>query len=1123
MTEPAKGKPNAFSKIAEWGKDTVDWIEATFGDQVLGEQLRADLGLESSTTATPQVLDLRTRTKIDEFIAKQDVDQAALIAVGVEIAALVQTGLTFAEAVKTGGVDARDVLWLLFKVWASDFIRTRNPAAYGLVSLIGLITEDDEALSMLDLAPIGRWLSGDIAADGEAVVDRLSFLAGSTVVALDQLIDAIGGVIDAEYGWDPEPTDDPQSAAIAGRTLTVKFTIPDVPISPVLTLIGVPAEHGGPGILISIGAALQISNTVGETTYTFSAGANGAFAFYFGKGGARAFGGFTPSFAVRAEPAAGAVGRPALVIGADGGTRLEIGALAYGVEIGSDFAAFRLAARKGKLVISLGDGDGFLSQLPGGKVEVPFDLGLIADTKNGVRFEGGTGLKINLPIAASLFGVFTVQYVELEVVLGAEITLEVRGGFSVKLGPFSASVDKLGVAADLTMLAQGGKFTDSVRFLPPKGIGLRLNASMIRGGGYLFIDPERGEYAGALELTVTGWFSLKAICIVTTKRPDGSEGWSLLLLIFAQFSIHIAFGIFLTGVGGIIGLHHRIEIDPLVEGMKSGVLDDILFPADPVGDAPRIINRYRTLFPIEPDSLIIGPMLELSFSKPAIVAARLGLIFEVRNALGGDRPIALTKVVLVGQVEVQLPPKALGTPAILRLLIDVVGYYDAEAKKLMIRARLRDSYVGIPGFATLNLSGEFLLAMSFGNDPTFVLSAGGFHPAFKDLPPGVPAKLDRMAISFGIKVIEIRAESYFAVTSNSVQAGFKISLTAKLGPASIEGHLGFDALLYLKPKFHFIVSVDFGVSLKAFGVSIAAVSVTMSLEGPGEWHAVGKFSFSILWWDVDVPFDQRWGDAPATPEQTASAKDLLLSELSDPQRMLPEAPVGGQGLVTLAAVDTGTIPIAHPLGRITITQKAVPFDVTIDRLGVRKLTEGSVRFSRPSVLVGNQPTEASATVSDFFARGQFMELSEQERIGGKSFERFPCGVTVGTDAYRTSGTGVTLEATYEEKILEPEPAITRFPWATFALANRGLSDGLMDAHIALGAAAKSVRATTQKLAAGGPGAVAMQKEQPLAIVDQSTLAPTMSLLPLVGGSDAIAHQMAGGGNLVIEAFELAGA
>ena len=78
--------------------------------------------------------------------------------------------------------------------------------------------------------------------------------------------------------------------------------------------------------------------------------------------------------------------------------------------------------------------------------------------------------------------------------------------------------------------------------------------------------------------------------------------------------------------------------------MKTGALDDVLFPENPVADAPRIISRYKQLFPIEPDSLLLGPMLELSFSEPPIVYVRLGLIFEVRNALGGDKPAELTKV-----------------------------------------------------------------------------------------------------------------------------------------------------------------------------------------------------------------------------------------------------------------------------------------------------------------------------------------------------------------------------------------------------------------------------------------------------------------------------------------------
>ena len=1117
-----KKKRNVFQKVASWAEEQVEWVEETFGDPAISAQVRADLGLESSTPVTPQQPTPATKAKIDEFVAKQDVDEAALLAVVAEVKALVDTGLTFADAVKTQGVDAMDVLWLLFKVWVADSLRARNPAAYGLSSLAGIITEDDEALGTLDLGPLGRLLKGEVEADAEEVVDRISFLVGTTVVMLDALVAPIGGAIDAAYGWDPEPTDDPNAAAVAGRALTVRFRIPDVPVSPVLTLIGVPAAHGGPGIVMSLGAAMEVSHTDGDTTYTFSAGANGAFAVYLGEGSPRALSGFTPSLALRTEPAEGAVGKPALLLGTSDASRLEIGALAWGIEVGADFAAFRVAARRGKLVISLGDGDGFLQSLPGGSIEAPFDLGLLADTQGGVRFEGGTGLKVNLPVAASLFGVFTVQYVELELVLAERVQLELRGGFSLKLGPFSAAVDKLGIAGDLTALTEGADVGNVVEFLPPKGIGLRLDAGVVKGGGYLFIDAERGEYAGALELTFVGVFSVKAICLLTTKRPDGTDGWSLLLLIFGQFSVHIAFGIFLTGIGGLIGLHHRVEVQALTDGMKTGALDDILFPENPVADAPRIINRYRQLFPVEPDSLIIGPMLELAFSQPPIVYVRLGLLFEVRNALGGDKPVALTKVVLLGQLLAQLPPKATGAPAILKLLIDVVGFYDAQEQFLMIRARLRDSFVGIEGFATLNLSGELLLAMRFGDDPSFVLSAGGFHPSFKDLPKGVPGDLERMAVSFGIGPVKLRCENYFAVTSNSVQGGFKVVLTAKLGPASIDGHLGFDAILYLKPRFRFVVGLDFAVSLKAFDVTLCAVSVTMELQGPGEWRAKGHFAFSILFWDVEVGFDEKWGSAPEIEEQTTSAAQALLGELRNPERLLPEAPVGGSGLVTLAAVASGAVPFAHPLGRLTVKQRSVPLEVTIDRLGTKRLTEGTARFAVSGVSVGGVPTTATEPVLDHFARGQFMELAEQERLGGKSFERFPCGVSVGTTEYQVRDPGVTREAAYEEKILEPEQQIARFRWRLESLGLRALSDDLLDTHVALGAAARSGRAMSTALASGGPGSAAVVKDLPLALVDPSSLVEVAEMRGAVAGSDAAAHQAAGRAAVVVEAFELAG-
>jgi hypothetical protein len=1135
-----KKSKTVLQRLSQAFKEFVDWVGETFGDPEITKLILQDLGtgVKPDATGTPGQLSDADRTEIEKFIAKsaKDVDSAALAATASHIAALVDTGMTFAEAVKADGVDARDVFWLIFKVWVNDYLRVRNPAGHAVVSLATLLIAEDETLGQLDLDPLLDVFRGE--ADGEEFLDRLSLVLGGAIVVVDAKWELFGEGFEAAYGWDPHPDDDDDSVAAASRALTVGFDLGGASggVTPLLTLITVPADSAtslGPGIVVSGGGHLDFTHTSGATKYTFGFGANGAFAVYFGAGVADGVElislpgvtgpGVSPSLSLKAEPtdAAKADKAPAILVGASDGTRLEIGSLSYGVELGSDVAGFRAAVRDGKVVISFGDGDGFLQNLPGGNVEIPFDLGVIVDTVHGLRFEGGTGLKVNLPVVYTFGGVFTIQYIEIELGLAARITLNARGGFSLKLGPFSAAIDQIGAGLDISTLIEGDEITEALSFLPPKGIGLRLDAGVVKGGGYLFIDPDRGEYAGALELTVVEVISIKAIALLTTRRPDGSDGWSLLLMIYGQFSVHIAYGVFLTGVGGLIGLHHRADTPALTAGMKTGALDDIMFPDNPVADAPRIISRYRTLFPIEGNTLILGPMLELSFSQPPIVSARLGLIFELRNALGGNQPVKLTQVILLGQILLQLPQKALGVPAILKLLVDVVGYYNAEDKELMIRARLRDSFVGIEGLFKISLAGELLIAARFGDDPTFVFSAGGFHPAYKDLPPGIPTDLERLSASFGIGPIKLRVEEYFAITSNSLQGGFKVELSAKFGPAGITGSLSLDVLLYLEPHFRFLADLKFSVEAKAFGIRLCSVKVTMSLEGPGEWHAVGSFSFGVLWWDVEVDFNESWGSAPEVDAGTTSAVQALTAELGDPKRVLPGPPVGGAALVTLAQPGTGQVAAAHPLGQLTISQKVLPFEVAIDRLGGKKLTEGKSTFRITGVEVGGDSNAPFTPVTDHFARGQYMELSEADQLAGKSFDRFPNGVTVGSREYRVSGaTQVSVE--YEEEILQPAPTIARFYWTVAAVAGLLPTQAVAAAHVALGASAQSARATAAGLRAGGPGAAAVSPLPGLALADPQTLQESASLRGAATYSLAIAEQAAAqAGATVVAAYEMA--
>ncbi len=1118
---------NLFQRIAACVMHAHTWVADHLhsSDWAIARMLREDLGLNPDATGAPPEAPPGTRDKIDAFIRKSSneiPEQALAEAIG-EIVKLVDTIRTFVDAVKADGTDTWDTYNLMFQVWVHDSLRLSDPSMYALMRVAGLFTQEPEMLGQLDPEPLLRMLRGEAdSTDAEAWVSRLSLVAGVGIVIAERASRAVDGVLDATYGWDIEPAEAPRASAVAARTLTLVFTLPTLGgLKPAVTLVGVPKADGGPGIFLTVSAGFEVAHESGTMKYTLAITSGGGFGLFvpFSAGAAsvRAFGGSSPTIAFRVDPTDAAATKPAYVWPKKEGTRLEIGAFAFGVDAGPDRAGFRAAVRKGKLVIHFGEGDSFLKWLPRGSVEVPFDLGIVADTSGGFRFEGGTGLRVFKPIAASIAGVFTIQYIELELRLTAGVALDLRGGFSLKLGPFKVSVDRVGLTFDLSTLRRGFDLGKLVKFAPPRGIGLVLEAGPVKGGGYLLIDAERGEYAGALELTILS-VGIKAIGVLNTRRPDGSAGWSLLLLVFGQFKVLIGPGIFWTGLGGMIGLHHRTDFAALTEGMKTGALDDVLFPKDPIADAPRLIARYQQLFPVEEGSLLLGPMLELSFSDPPIVYVRLGFVFEVKNALG-EGPLKLGKVVLLGQLLAQLPPKDTGAPATLKLLVDVVGFYEAEEKFLFIRARLRDSFVGVEGFAKLNLAGELLLVGRFGEPRSFVLAAGGFHPAFRDLPAGVPADLQRLTVSFKIGPLALRSELYFAVTSNSVQGGFKSEVKADFGVASIKGWLGFDALLFLSPRFHFLVGLSFNVAVRAYGTNIASVGVEMSLEGPGEWHAVGKFTFSILWWDVDVGFDERWGVTPAlAAAEPVSAAAALLAEMNDPRRLEPLGPIGGNGLVTMAKIE-GDLVLAHPLGQFAVRQKAVPLGVRIDRMGTRRLTEGAPLFEVSEVRVGGVPTSKWEPVTDHFARGQYMELSEQEKLAGRSFERLPCGVTIGAERFTVPTAMRDIKVVHERKLLEPESTIFAH-WKVAPLPAAGLSFTVAARAAGNGAAARSARSLRETLVANAAGAAVVQPA-PLAVVAADTLRTTLTLHGPACASPAIAEQHAAAGSVVVEAYEVA--
>jgi hypothetical protein len=367
--------------------------------------------------------------------------------------------------------------------------------------------------------------------------------------------------------------------------------------------------------------------------------------------------------------------------------------------------------------------------------------------------------------------------------------------------------------------------------------------------------------------------------------------------------------------------------------------------------------------------------------------------------------------------------------------------------------------------------------------------------------------------------VKIAILGYFAATPATVQAGARVGAEAKLGPVEIKGHFYFDTIFYFEPRFHFEIDFGCGLAVRFKGHSLTSVDFDGTFTGPGRWRIKGKGEFKVLLWTVPINVDEAWGDAPPKPVVAGTdVKALLEKDVANKDLWSAQQPAGGAALVTLHAGAKGNTALAHPLSRLSFSQRRVPLQLQMQRFG-RTPIIGASKIDVTDVLIGNKSVGKPSLVSEYFARSSFIEMSREAQLSKPSFELFPAGVEVGSTNYSV-GPNLAVPLEYETAYIDPDQ-----PEAE--PKRDSIKFGLQFTHLVRQAAQSDVAQSRlriqEKLRPAGVATKIKVTEAPLATATtDSMMAAAVALTGAQAYSPTLADQAVAKSNaMVVEAFEMA--
>lgn len=558
---------------------------------------------------------------------------------------------------------------------------------------------------------------------------------------------------------------------------------------------------------------------------------------------------------------------------------------------------------------------------------------------------------------------------------------------NVSIAGLEAAVDDLEITH---RLSQGSIFDASSWSVDLAGLAISADISgvSLAGGLRKFEEGNVLEYIGML----TARFTTYGLSIFGGYASvEGNERYSAF---FAFGAVLGPFGgppaFFLTGIGGGFGINRDIVPPTDMAKFDDFVMIAALDPSfNPPGGLMEYMGEVRNSFPpVKGRFWFAAGISFTSFAIVdgiAVVAVEFGQGFELS---------------IFGLARMALPrPEA----ALVSIELGLIARFSTEEGVIWVQAQLTDNSWLLHRSA--RLTGGFAYVSWFKGDKSgeFVLTLGGYHPNFKrDGYPVVP----RLGFNWSVSDnIVIKAETYFALTSEAVMGGGLFEASARFGSAFAYLSFGGNAIVYFDPFWYEAdahARVSAGIRIKTFlGTIKLSFSLGANIEVAGpEFHGKARIEVGPI--EITVRFGNSSPPNVVYISWVAFSKKYL--ELAPGNVAQALSGIAGRG--TLPPASGGDEEAGTPDGSSVhpyevMSEFELSFTSTVPVSRIRKETS-SIFTPAPSAILGISPCGKTIDDSTLTLRLRLDTNSGGERylvtrtdritVTARGTGKFPIGV-----------------------------------------------------------------------------------------------------------------------------------